>query len=304
MRKLLALTIFVTVALGGFSLAEASVCEAIKKYPKPANEKLSFRSGLISDLCKPFVKYQRHELDRCGDRSSDPYTSTSTQQFTESHSTVSASTSSYTWPSRNEMNRRGKGNLYSDASLQPELPKLLSHAEELRSRATDLCCAPDDKACRKGMAAVEVTVCKPTNDPDSPDPCVFGGTFRMPGAGYDAIFSAVMKQKGSGVASELRAIAEKNLKALKARRPAGLSPEHGNITLSSYVSQENGVAALEPVILHEFGHACSMVKMTIAATDFSTAKAQKRALRATKWLDAAKNRCDSAYEIPEAQEEI
>lgn len=270
----------------------AAVCEALKRYPKGGDDKLSFHNGIVSEMCKPFVKYQRHELDRCGDKASDPYS--------VSHST----TSFYTWPSRIEMGKRGKGNLYTDANLQPELPKLLNRVEELRAQATDLCCNSDDKACRKGMAAVEVNVCKPNDDPGSPDPCVFGGTFKMPGSGYDAIFTAVMKQRGQGIASELRRIAERNLKILKDRKPASLSPEHGSITLSSYVSNEKGTASLEPVILHEFGHACSMVKMTIAATDFSTPKTQKRALRATKWLDSAKKRCDASYEIPEAQQEI
>lgn len=279
----------------------AAVCEAIKKYPKTGNDKLSFNSGLVSDLCRPFVKYQRHELDRCGDRGSDPY---SAQITTETLATESRSTSHYTWPSRTEMGRRGKGNLYTDASLQPELPKLLNKVEELRAQATDMCCAPGDKACRAGMAAVEVSVCKPNDDPDSPDPCVFGGTFKMPGAGYDAIFSTVMKQKGKGVSAELRRIAERNLKVLKDRKPANMTAEHGSITLSSYVSNDLGIAALEPIVLHEFGHACSMVKMTIAATDFTTPTSTKKALRATKWLDAAKKRCDANFEIPEAQVEI
>ncbi|MES2964858.1 MAG: hypothetical protein V4760_13285 [Bdellovibrionota bacterium] len=289
----------------------AAVCEAIKQFPKKGTDKASFRNGLVSDLCRPFVKYQRHELDRCGDRTSDPYSShVSVGQELEvlappaATETKSHFTSSYTWPSRTEMNKRGKGNLYTDAGLQPELPKLLNRVEELRAEATNLCCGPGDKACRTGMAQVEVSVCRPNDDPDGPDPCVFGGTFKMPGAGYDAIFTTLMKRKGRGIANELRQIAERNLKILKERKPAHATPEHGSITLSSYVSQENGVAALEPVILHEFGHACSMVKMTIDATDFSTSTRQKRALRATKWLDSAKKRCDSAYEIPEAQQEI
>ena len=259
--------------------AKGSVCHALSLYPKMGTN-LSFHSNVVSNICQPFIKYTRGELDRCGDQKSDPYLS------------------KFTWPSRNEMSRRGKVNVFTEAAYSARLPEMLSRAESLRARATNLCCAPDDIKCRDGMAAVKFEVCKPSSDPNQPDPCVFGGTYRMPGAGYDSIFRAIAHQRGEGVASQLRSIASLNLLG----RPSGESGiASGSITLSSYISVDNGSAAMDPVILHELGHACSMVKMQEASIDTSN---QAKALRAAQWLDSAKKRCDPNFKIPEAVDDF
>lgn len=264
----------------------AQVCDAIESYPRASSSELSFRSGVVSRICQPFIRYRRAELDRCGDSHSDPYLS------------------KFTWPSRNEMAKRGRANIYTDQAYQAQLPRLLTRVNELRQKATDLCCAPGDLQCRRGMADVAVTVCKPKSDPNQPDPCVFGGTFRMPGAGYDSIFRAIARQRGPGAAAELRAIAEQNLTGARGIASLASGPQSGSITLTSYVSEDGGTSAMEPVILHELGHACSMVKMQNAALETSTPELSLKALRATKWLDSAKKRCDPNYRIPEAVDDF
>lgn len=275
--------------IGAYSLpsekSRVGVCNALREYPKASIDQLSFRSNAISDICRPFVKYERGDLDRCGDQKSDPYLS------------------KFTWPSRLEMSKRGKANVFTDAAYQPQLAQLLSRANELREQATNLCCAPADTKCRSGMESVSFNVCKPASDPNQPDPCVFGGTFRMPGAGYDSIFRAIARQRGEGVASELRLIAQKNLGVRSvASLEAGIAS--GSITLTSYISVETGSQAMEPIILHELGHACSMVKMEKAAVDGSTPETMKKALRAAQWLDSAKKRCDPNFKIPEAVDDF
>ncbi len=275
--------------LGAYSLpsetSRIGVCNALREYPKSATERLSFHSNVISDICRPFVKYQRADLDRCGDQKADPYLS------------------KFTWPSRLEMSKRGKANVFTDSAFQPQLTQLLSRANELREQATNLCCAPDDVKCRNGMANVAFNVCKPADDPNQPDPCVFGGTYRMPGAGYDSIFRAIARRRGNGVATELRSIAERNL-GVRAVASSDAGVASGSITLTSYISVETGSQAMEPVILHELGHACSMVKMENAAVDGSTPQTMKKALRAAQWLDSAKKRCDPNFKIPEAVDDF
>lgn len=278
--------------LGAYKLPSESsrvgVCNALREYPKTSTDALSFHANIISSICQPFVKYQRSDLDRCGDQKADPYLS------------------KFTWPSRLEMSRRGKANVFTDSAYQGQLAQLLSRASELRDQATDLCCAPGDSKCRDGMNAVTFTVCKPQSDPNLPDPCVFGGSYKMPGSGYDSIFRAIARQRGSGTANELRAIANRNLSM---REPASLEnsdvgPQSGSITLTSYISTETGSQSMEPVILHELGHACSMVKMQAASIDGSTPESMKKAVRAAQWLDSAKKRCDPNFKFPEAVDDF
>ena len=102
------------------------------------------------------------------------------------------------------------------------------------------------------------------------------------------------------IPNEIKKIAQKNLPF---RMPASIANQgakelpRGSIVLSSYVSRDLGVKALEPVILHEFGHACSMVKMQNAAID---GESLQKAKRATVWLDEAKLRCKADLVPPEA----
>jgi hypothetical protein len=263
--------------------ARGSVCHALNEYPKLSSDGLSFHSGVVSNVCQPFIKYRRGDLDRCGDQKSDPYLS------------------KFTWPTRLEMSRRGKVNVFTEAAYANRLPEMMSRAESLRARATDLCCAPDDVRCREGMAAVKFEVCKPSSNPNEPDPCVFGGTYRMPGTGYDSIFRAIARQRGEGVAMQLRSIASVNLtgRSIASSEPVGVAS--GSITLSSYISVDSGSASMDPVILHELGHACSMVKMQEASIDGAN---MPKALRAAQWLDSAKHRCDPNFKIPEAADDF
>lgn len=256
------------------------ICDALNNYPKASND-LSFHTSTISAMCKPFVKQARAELDRCGVKNLDPYTS------------------SYTWPSRNQLSKRGKGNLYMDPSLKTDLERLPAKIEEVRNKATNLCCGPDDVACREGMAKVEVEVCKPNANPDEPDPCVFGGSFHMAGSAYRSIFEVISKVKGTGDVAEMRKIAQRNLS--QTRSPASDEALHGKITLSSYVPLSSGIAATEPVLLHEFGHACSMVRMRDTAVNQpSGQEGAKRAMRATEWIDSARRRCSADFKTPDA----
>ena len=276
-------------------LQGAAVCEALKQYPRAEGAKPSYESGDISPLCKPFVRMARADLDRCGDVQRDPYVA----KAKTAAPSEAASSSRFTWASRNEMLKKGKGNLYLDGDLTPQLPWILRRADDLRSQATLLCCG-SDMSCAEQMSKVELSICKPTNDPNSPDPCVFGGSYKMPGKGYSMIFRAIHRLYQAPEASTVRGIATKNLKAedLKdASLPAGIFP--GSIVLSSYVSRAEGAASLEPIILHEYGHACSMVKMQQASLQGQTSENLPKAFRAAQWLDKARSRCDAELEIPE-----
>jgi hypothetical protein len=267
--------------------ARGSVCRALRDYPKPRLETLSFHSNIVSNICQPFIKYDRADLDRCGDQKSDPYLS------------------KFTWPTRQEMSRRGKVNVFTEAAYTARLPELLDRANALRERATDLCCASDDVKCRLGMGLVKFEVCKPQSDPNAPDPCVFGGTYRMPGSGYDSIFRLIARQRGEGTAATLREIAAQNLVgrsiASLSKSPESIGLASGSITLSSYISVDSGSVSMDPVILHELGHACSMVKMQEASVDESN---MPKALRATQWLDSAKRRCDPNFKFPGASDDF
>ena len=274
--------------------AAPGVCEALKTYPHIGIEKLSFESNDISPLCKPFVKLQRHDLDRCGDTVRDPYTS------------------HFTWSSRNDMAKKGKVNLY-DPEMRPELNQLLRHVENLRQSASQLCCG-SDLSCHRMMNDVQVTVCRPSSDPNVPDPCVFGGSYKMSGDGYSAIFRSIDRVHDGDSETEFRKLALKNLTTPEQLNPMkpGDSAPNGSITLSSYVNKAQGTSGLDPVILHEFGHACSMIKMKQAALaplpqhvdqhadHHDQMDASAKALRAVQWLDRARSRCQADLELPEA----
>jgi hypothetical protein len=282
--------------------AASPVCEVLRHYPRAESEKMSFEIGEIGAVCKPFVKYQRRDLDRCGDTGLDPYSGS-----THSKST----TSGYTWSSRNELAKKGKGNLYTDPDLQPQLPHLLARIEEIRQSASQLCCGTD-RDCQKAMGKVEVSVCKPVSDPDASDPCVFGGSYRMAGDGYASIFRAVRSTYNSDEGREFRTVAERNLTRTDLnRRDLASGPVSGSIVLSSYVNKKLGAQSLEPVITHEFGHACSMIKMQNASIGGGGLSAGgrapatvSRALRALRWLDRARYRCQADLELPEAYDDF
>jgi len=136
----------------------------------------------------------------------------------------------------------------------------------------------------------------------------------MPGEGYAAIFQAIHREYDSEGSQAFRRLAERNLTSqelLDEKTPEALNS--GNIVLSSYISKSVGIAGIEPVMLHELGHACSMIRMQNWAMDgqknnpshaltsgLAPAERMLRALRATKWLDSARDRCNPELELPEA----
>ena len=210
------------------------------------------------------------------------------------------------------MSKKGKVNLY-DHEMRPELNQLIRHVEDLRQSASQLCCG-SDLACHKMMDDVRVSVCHPSSDPNAPDPCVFGGSYKMSGDGYAAIFRSIARVHAGDDESEFRKLALRNLtpEQMNPAKPGDPAP-NGSIVLSSYVNKSQGAssstAVLEPVILHEFGHACSMIKMKQAAlaplpqhNDRPSGHAElaAKALRAVEWLDRARSRCQADLELPEA----
>ncbi len=268
------------------------VCSILKEYPKPAGEKLAFEAGRIGDLCRPFVRGARASLDRCGEVGADPYTLVSGETRSRS-----------TWPTRNQMYSKGKVNLLADPAHQARLPRLYRRIEEIRAAAAETCCG-GEPACKAAMSRVEVSICQPKDDPDASDPCAFGGTFEMAGRNYAAIFGGLSRMYRSDDTLELGAIAARNLGAAgPGRSPAeagagGFTPLGGRIVLTSYVPRSHGARALEPTLHHEFGHACSMIRMQAAAA--GAAENRAKALRAVNWLDQVKRRCDIGAESPEA----
>jgi hypothetical protein len=124
-----------------------------------------------------------------------------------------------------------------------------------------------------------------------------GAATKCQGEGYTAIFRAIQKVHGGASAAEFKRIAEKNLGGSDGLFEPMPDLNRGNIVLSSYVSKAQGVASLEPVILHELGHACSMVHMQENSLQ---PKDSDKSLRATRWLDSARNRCSQDTELPEA----
>lgn len=272
------------------SLRKDRVCNELKKYPRKSEEiKLSFESGLISPLCSPFVRGQRTDLDRCGDPKSDRF------KVPAAESTSAMTKSEFTWPSHDEMLKRGQVNLFTDPQLATELPKLYSRIEDIRTDATQMCCG-DDNACKDGMAAVEVVVCKPPADGSASDPCVHGGAYEMAGSNYTSIFSSLTQRYNKDEDRDLYRVAARNL-PLRLRALASVSsqesykPFGGKIVLTSYVKKQIGIKALEPTLHHEFGHACTMVKMQLHAERGDQMEGKTRALNAIKWFDRVKQRC-------------
>jgi hypothetical protein len=267
--------------------ASSLVCEQLKNYPKKSSEKLSFEAGEINPLCKPFVKGGRATLDRCGDA--------------DDRFEGPPSKSSYTWPSHDEMLKKGRENLY-DKAHEADLGRLLLRIEEIRGETADLCCG-GDVACRTGMSAVEVSVCKPPKDGSISDPCSHGGAFEMAGRNYTSIFASIQSRYTKDEDSEFRAITTKNL-PLHMRGPTTaenlLAPLGGKIVLTSYVHKDTGAASLEPTLYHEFGHACTMVKMQVQALGGVTPEVRGKALNALKWFDGVKNRCSKDTSAQEA----
>lgn len=279
------LAIFFTLLVWLPDAGAAAICEVLKSYPRGLAHKLSFEGGKLSEICSAFTKRTRAELDRCGDSATDPYVS------------------QYTWPSRLQLLARGKVNLYTDRELSPVLPDFMKRIDDLRRHAANECCV-DDVDCRLGMQAVRVEFCKPQSHDDQPDACVFGGNYRMSAAGYDSSFQAILSRSttSSKQAAEIKRIARRNLggRMPSSVQDGGLLPR-GSIVLSSYVSKKDGVKALEPVLMHEFGHACSMVRMQNSALNMNDLE---RATRATEWLDQAKSRCDLAVPPSAAYEDF
>lgn len=289
-------------------LRRQRVCHELKQYPLKASDgksddiKLSFEMGLISPLCSSFVRGQRSDLDRCGDPKSDRFKQVEPQDATAwldtfKNRSPEKTQSSFTWPSHDEMLKTGQVNLFTDPVLANELPKLYSRIEEIRTQATQMCCG-DDNACKDGLAAVEVVVCKPPADGSISDPCVHGGAYEMAGSNYTSIFSSLSQRYNRDEDRELYRVAARNL-PVRLRSVASLGsqetlkPFGGKIVLTSYVKKQTGIKSLEPTLYHEFGHACTMVKMQVHAERGDQPEIRSRALNAIKWFDRVKHRCSA-----------
>lgn len=267
----------------------AAVCNALAQYPRIGAVKMAFESGELSPICKPFLNRTRASLDMCGDKSKDPYASSSTSSgVSYDVEALAANVSSHTtnagfvWPTRLEMYKRGQINVFTDPKGAPLKKDLEDHAEEIRQETTSICCNGDLK-CEEAMKKVQVNICKPSVGEDQPDSCVYGGVYQVPAEEF-ALASTRLKKTESG---------------------GTFSPATGNITLSSYVSAEKGARSVDSVIRHEFGHACSMVKMQLAAASpfwqkLVNQEQRKKADRARVWVDDVKDRCDANAKLPEA----
>lgn len=265
----------------------AAICSALNQYPRAKSELLAFERGELSALCQPSAGKKRHRLDRCGDPASDPY----------SHS-------AYTRASRAELLKRGKVNLLIEESLREEREKLESRIEELRLSSREFCCK-DDALCGQEFDRVTVSFCEPERDPHKPDPCAFGGSFRVPGRTYREVFDRLQDVVGIGEeAEEIRRLAQYNIMSRAKHENASDSYTIGSVVLSSYISRNRGSGPMEPVILHEFGHACSMVRMRVWALEHDDEIDLGRVLRATQWLDSARRRCDRDQELPTAYDDF
>jgi hypothetical protein len=210
------------------------------------------------------------------------------------------------------MYRRGKVNLVSDPRYVSQAALFDVQAAAIREDAADLCCQ-DDVRCKSAMKSVEISLCKPLEGGESPDPCVFGGSYTMSGEGYSTIFGTIQRTYSTEAGSGLREIAEKNLgyygpnrvtaqfsaNPSSVRAKAGPTyPLTGKIVLTSYVSEKEGLAALIPTLNHELGHACSMIRMQMSAV--SKDVSLDKATRAVEWLNLVKDRCDSNVKLSEA----
>lgn len=275
------------------------VCAALKTYPRSPQTPLAFEKGEISSLCQPFVGSKRERLDRCGDPVSDPYSSEGTK-------------SKYTWSSRAQLRKRGKVNIFTEKGFEGEQTKLLSRVEELRRSSRALCCQ-DDKRCEEDFNRIAVSLCKPHPDPNAPDPCGFGGTFRVPGSTYRETFAQLRDVASDHpVTAEIRQIADRNLSNQRSSKGLNSSAQSiGSIVLTSYIPQDRGVERLEPVILHEFGHACTLTRMRTWALEAVTTAPHtedeerlSRSLRATQWLDGARRRCETDLDLPTAYDDF
>lgn len=284
-----------TLVVDHRGIRNEKLCAILEQYPRSADEFLSFESGTVSALCEPYVGSDRAALDQCGDAGKDPYVS------------------QFTWATRTDMEKRGRGNLFLDPQLRPQLKHLKPKVESIRKVSSEFCCGLDQD-CWEAMKRVEVSLCDPAEDPNVPDPCVFGGSYRMPGVGYSNIFQLVYAQSRdetgaeeseAGNESEIQKIAARNLTRRQIENlldhtsenlKKTLIPLSGRIVLSSYVPKSSGIRALEPILQHEFGHACSMVKMQLAALKPQDDTGHK--LRALEWLDRTKDRCQPDLELP------
>src|SRR5262249_32968470 len=130
----------------------------------------------------------------------------------------------------------------------------------------------------EAMRKVTVEICRPPTDSHAPDPCVFGGTYTLSPRAFDSLFRRLYRLDERQADTEAMKIVENNLSPnslalLKNEAPRfssllrgpSTSPLSGKILLTSYVPETGGVSALEPTLRHEFGHACSMIRMQLQA---------------------------------------
>lgn len=267
------------------------VCAALGTYPRSSKLSMAFEAGEISPLCRPSVGNRRSRLDRCGDPTADPYVKEAGSQ------------SKFTWKSGYQLRKQGKVNIVTDPGTEGLRGSLLSRVEELRAVSRAFCCQGDTR-CESDFDRIGVRICEPSSDPNAPDPCAFGGTFRVPGRTYfDAFFQLSQATGKDDPINEIRRLAENNLRGrLRTAGSSTAAESIGSIVLTSYIAPEGGIDRLEPVILHEFGHACTIIRMRNWALDVH--ENSPRALRAAQWLDGARRRCEKDLELPAAYDDF
>ncbi len=262
------------------SWAIGGVCTTLKNISE--NTPLSFEQNKITGLCHVFnIKKQRKDLDRCGSEKSDPYSSP------------------FTWASRETMEQSGKIHLWTHPDGEKLQKELMQRAVEVKNEMAAFCCGKDE-ACHEAMGSVPVTLCKSKAGKNQPDPCVFGGSYQFTASEYRQVFRSLWQDlKGAprGALSVLqRNLSAEDMHMKKSEVQSTVLP--GKIVLSSYININHGIATLEPVLRHELGHACSMIKSQINARRISAEP--EKAMRALQWLDHSRDRCEPGLKAPQA----
>lgn len=231
----------------------------------------------------------RGSLDRCGDVNADVFASRST------------------WPSPRELKTRGKIDL--NAPENSELRRRWdARVAGIKDESADFCCGTD-RECRDSLARNEISLCRSVAGEDEPDRCAFGGSYDVPGRAYRSLFGHLLGIHAGEAALRALVVAGPFRPAVAARTGAdgtegAMYPMPGKITLTNYVDRKKGIAALEPTLRHELGHACVMTRMQLSAARGGSEDGRARAERALRWLNSVKRRCLPTAALPDAYDDF
>jgi len=215
----------------------------------------AFERGEIAPLCRPFMDLTRAHLDMC---EPDPTQNLIVQNrrrvapFIETTSTEPRGL-----PSQMGASESAKASM-------PSLPTASSWnlvVERARNSAAQLCCA-DDRRCVSAMNQVSVKVSLRTST---------DGSFEVSGSSYRRInesWAQLSSNSSPSTPPELQV---------------------GRILISDAVANGSRRDSLEPVLLHEFGHACTLIRMQTRAS----AKSQE-------WFRLVSRRCDQNAPLAQA----